>query len=296
MSWWVGVLVGEGSFRGALQMIVQPDFPDHWKTEILVARVGEKGVRALLRLWGYCQTAKCSWVPQDAMILAAICKFDGDKEALRDALLESGFLVRGRGRLKHFSVHDFALVNSALFASWRNGKKGGRPRVEENEGRETNGKVLGKKKIHNKTQRKPRGNPRVTSGITQEKTQEEPTGYDRIVIEEDPPVVPQGGTVHGDESHRVLKGSGMLGGLTYEMDLKARQFWPMDGEEVLRCAEAAARDASLWANPPEQPGLWWRKRLEKWHGDLVKKKSVPRGGSRDFVRMTREVEVEVAHV
>jgi len=272
-------------------MIIQPDFPDHWKTQLLVARLGEQAVRVLLRLWGYCQTAKCCYVPKDPVVLAAICRFGGDPEELKDALLEAKFLACKRGRLQHFMVHDFALINASLFASWSNGKSGGRPPKKHSRALASSHKGLTDNHTGTDTgvnprdtHRKPTGNPRVkTHGI--------PTGKDRIVREEVPPVVPPGDPTHGDEIHKILKGCGMLAGLTYELDLRARQTWPLPPEQVAACARAAAQEAGLWVSPPEQPALWWRKRLEKWHDETAKKTAG--SSSREFRRMSLE---EVASV
>lgn len=40
-------------------MIVQPDFPEHWKTRLLVKITGDKSAPlAVIRLWAHCQHSK----------------------------------------------------------------------------------------------------------------------------------------------------------------------------------------------------------------------------------------------
>ncbi len=115
-------------------MIIETDFPDHWKTQLLIKLTGSPAAPLLiLRFWLFCQQRK-AWrfeaMSNDA--LAAVCRWDGDAAALRAHLLTSGFLSEERdGDTVTLIAHDFETVNSKLTANWRNGPKGGRPRTHE---------------------------------------------------------------------------------------------------------------------------------------------------------------------
>ncbi len=91
----------------------------------------------VLRLWGHCQQQQTHRFPKlSAVALAAITGFKGAHEALWLALQNSGF-IELKGDV--VEVHEWDKYNASLITSWRNGKKGGRPK-------------------------KPTGNPRVTHG------------------------------------------------------------------------------------------------------------------------------------
>jgi hypothetical protein len=108
-------------------MIVQPNFPDHWKTQMLVQLLEDPaGPVYVLRLWGHCQNAK-AWrfeklTPQ---AIRAICRYPGDAKKLDDALCESGYLRRVDAVVE---VLNWEKHNAGLIASWENGKLGGRPK------------------------------------------------------------------------------------------------------------------------------------------------------------------------
>jgi hypothetical protein len=132
-------------------MIVQPDFLDHWKTEMLVQLTGDKASPLLvLRLWAHCQKQRKGTFPHmTPQVLKAVCRWEGEPEALEKALTESRFIESDGSAI---TVHEWEEVNAGLFKSWENGKKGGRP----------------------KTQKKPTGYPRET-----DKTGEDETGQER---------------------------------------------------------------------------------------------------------------------
>jgi len=114
-------------------MIVTPDFLDHWKTKRLIQLLDDpEAPCGLLRLWAHCQNRKAYRFDPDKLNpsnVKGITQSRADKNALWDALIESGFLdLHGNGSVE---VHGFYDANSTLFASWENGKKGGRPSKEK---------------------------------------------------------------------------------------------------------------------------------------------------------------------
>lgn len=109
-------------------MIVDPDFPDHWKTRVLVNCLedDEAGPLYVLRIWAHCQLRR-AWTFQNLppTALKALCRYPGHPSKLEAGLVTSGFVRRGdNGDL---IVHEWEIYNASLIASWRNGKKGGRP-------------------------------------------------------------------------------------------------------------------------------------------------------------------------
>ncbi len=160
-------------------MIIDPDMPDHWKTRMLVDLLGgdELAPLYLIRLWGHCQNRKKSEfdsLPPAAV--KAICRFPGDAEVLDNALTECGFIERDG---KELTVIGWAEHNASLVANWENGKRGGRPRKNQ---QDTDGKA---KENPEKTHGKPGNNP---CGTDREDREEKIEGR-----REDPPQTPQGG-------------------------------------------------------------------------------------------------------
>lgn len=111
-------------------MIVDPSFPDHHKTLMLIEATGDKSAAMLvIRLWGFCQLRK-RWtlegITPDA--LKAITHWVGNGLDLVNHLKAIGFLDEENGVL---TVHDWAEVNHQLVTNWDNakfGKRGGRPK------------------------------------------------------------------------------------------------------------------------------------------------------------------------
>ena len=66
-------------------MILSPDFPDHYKTKILLRLAGHAGVFSLLKLWSQCQFRKCERIEKPADIVAAIADWTGDPDQLEVA-------------------------------------------------------------------------------------------------------------------------------------------------------------------------------------------------------------------
>lgn len=106
-------------------MIVEPDFPDHWKTQLLIQLTGEPAAPMLvIRLWAHCQQRK-AWrftstdMPDEA--LAAVCRWTGEPKRLREHLTAARFLDRGEDG--EIVVHQWDEVNATLVRNWGNGAK-----------------------------------------------------------------------------------------------------------------------------------------------------------------------------
>jgi hypothetical protein len=147
-------------------MIVDPDFPDHWKTRMLVDSLdGDEAAPVyLLRLWAHCQnrrTAAFENLPQAA--LKALCRFPGHANKFESSLAASGFVRREDHTLIVIGWEEY---NASLIANWTNGKKGGRPKKEPAPN-------------PSPPLEKPMGNPSVTHG--------EPIREDKIGEDSSPP-------------------------------------------------------------------------------------------------------------
>jgi hypothetical protein len=104
-------------------MIVEPDFPDHWKTKLLVQLTDDAAApMMLIRLWCHCHARKmCRFEDLTDEALAAICQWKNKPSAWRDALIKSGFLVSEEDGTLY--VHDWDIINAKLVANWKNGKE-----------------------------------------------------------------------------------------------------------------------------------------------------------------------------
>jgi hypothetical protein len=136
-------------------MIVEPDFLNHWKTQMLIVELDDKAAPLyVIALWAHCQTRRkdtFETLPPNA--LKAICRYEGDSERLRSALVNAGFIRKERGG---FVVHGWAESNAKLLANWENGKRGGRPsktpqKEEEKPGPETHEKPTDNPQVSDKS-------------------------------------------------------------------------------------------------------------------------------------------------
>ncbi len=104
-------------------MIIETDFPDHWKIEALISSCGESALRCLLRLWAFAQIRKSDLLPKKQ--LEAIAKFQGQKGLFFSSLLELSLIEELGEDEENFQnlvrLHDYAEVNGSLFARWKNG-------------------------------------------------------------------------------------------------------------------------------------------------------------------------------
>lgn len=109
-------------------MIVDPDFPDHWKTRMLVNLLGgdEASPVYVIRLWAHCQLRR-QWTFEGLTpeALKALCRFPGHANKLDSSLSTSGFVRRTGTALEVLNWGDY---NASLIAAWNNGSKGGRPK------------------------------------------------------------------------------------------------------------------------------------------------------------------------
>lgn len=124
-------------------MIVDPDFCDHWKTRMLVGALDgdEAAPMYVLRLWAHCQNRR-QWQFDNLSpeALKALCRFSGPANKLESSLSASGFVRRDA---KILIVVGWDKYNSALIASWTNGRLGGRPKKPPDDDAETPGKPTG---------------------------------------------------------------------------------------------------------------------------------------------------------
>ena len=104
-------------------MIVQPDFADHWKTELLVRETGsEAAVRCVLRFWSHCQNRrKWRFDGMTPETLAAICKWAGDPQTFWGAMTQTFLDIEGDCVI----AHEWEAINSRLVHNWTVGPKRG---------------------------------------------------------------------------------------------------------------------------------------------------------------------------
>ena len=156
-------------------MIIETDFPDHWKTRALTAYCGDGAVLCLLRLWAHCQVRKEYVFDYTPDVLEAVAGWNGEPGQFFDGLRLYRFIDTNGGEIE---IHDFKKINPKLVANWKNGSKGGRPKTEETRPEptanpaETHSKPNGNPTA---TERKPSGNPEKKPTQNPRETQTEPT-------------------------------------------------------------------------------------------------------------------------
>lgn len=156
-------------------MIIETDFPDHWKTRALTAYCGDGAVLCLLRLWAHCQVRKEYVFDYTPDVLEAVAGWNGEPGQFFDGLRLYRFIDTNGGEIE---IHDFKKINPKLVANWKNGSKGGRPKTEETRPEptanpaETHSKPNGNPMA---TERKPSGNPEKKPTRNPRETQTEPT-------------------------------------------------------------------------------------------------------------------------
>lgn len=144
-------------------MIVSPDFPDHWKTRMLVDLLNDESAPVyLIRIWGHCQNRKTSvFANLPSAGLKALCRYNGDAEKFESAFVTAGFIRREGDNV---IIHQWDEYNSSLIANWENGKKGGRkPKANPTE---THGLPMDNPI---ETHSEPMGSPTRTDKIREEK-------------------------------------------------------------------------------------------------------------------------------
>lgn len=107
-------------------MIVSPDFPGHWKTQLLIRLTGtHEAVTCLLKFWAHCQNRKTHrFTGINPSVLAAICQWSGDANVFWEAMLTTYLEKDG----EEIIAHQWDEYNGTLVSNWKNGTKGGRPK------------------------------------------------------------------------------------------------------------------------------------------------------------------------
>lgn len=147
-------------------MIVQPNFPEHWKTRLLIQITkDESSPLCVLRLWSHCQNSRRDKFPDMTPAqLASVCHWNDRKPACHVALVRAGFVEKLSP--KGFAAHQWAEHNAQLLQKWQAGQKGGRPPTHENAN-------------ENKASEKPTDN-RPLTGTKPDKTRPDQTRPDSI--------------------------------------------------------------------------------------------------------------------
>lgn len=152
-------------------MIVDPDFLDHWRTRMVVDALGGDELAPLyvIRLWAHCQNRKSDSFAMPPAGLKALCKYQGDADALESALIAADYIVREGDQL---TVVGWSEKNASLIAAWENGNRGGRPKKPMGNPQVTHGLPMGNPAV---THGEPMENPTLTQAkpIREEKRREE---------------------------------------------------------------------------------------------------------------------------
>ncbi len=115
----------------AYDVIVDPDFCDHWKTRMLVGALegDELAPLYVIRLWAHCQNRRQSTFDNLTMeALKALCRYSGHANQLESAMVTSGFVRREDDG--SINVVGWDEYNATLIAAWKNGLRGGRPKTQ----------------------------------------------------------------------------------------------------------------------------------------------------------------------
>lgn len=159
-------------------MIIETDFPDHWKIEALISSCGESALRCLLRLWAFAQIRKSDLLPKKQ--LEAIAKFQGQKGLFFSSLLELNLIEELGEDEENFQnlvrLHDYAEVNGSLFARWKNGdEKANKAKAKRNASEDkADGKRSG-----SESQAKHKRKPSETEAKTKRGTSEDEANTER---------------------------------------------------------------------------------------------------------------------
>ena len=247
-------------------MIVEPDFPDHWKTQLLIQLTGDEAAPMhVIRLWAFCQQRKsCRFEDLSIEALAAVCRWKKAPGELQRVLISARFLEVEDGS-DALIVHEWAHVNATLVRNWINGPKGGRPR----------------------TQTKPSDNPTVTDKI--DKIREEKmdrNGEDKIVSPSSSRRRRKAGATFPEQQTQPLKGRMLsLNGIFHRQSNTGWNENEVHALEASGLGELVELDfvdavesvrAFYHADiPREKEGRYWRRTtlatlLNNWGGELDK--------------------------
>lgn len=109
-------------------MIVDTDFPTHWKTQLLCGLLDDPNAGMyVIRMWGYCISRKTDRVPlEEPKVMAVVCGwYAGAEGPFIDALKTSRFVEETEDG---WIAHELRQRNAKLFSNWENGANGGRPK------------------------------------------------------------------------------------------------------------------------------------------------------------------------
>jgi hypothetical protein len=185
-------------------MIVDPNFLDHWKVSTLRAILGrdKEAPIYILRLWAYCQSAKKSTMPYNANVVAEICKFKGNPEAILQAMVELKIIdVVDDATLR---VHEFDVYNKKLYSCRENAEKGREKANKKHSIESSNGNSI-ESSIESSNEH-PVGSP-IERGLDR-------IGLDRIGI--NTPKPPEGAPEWEVSFFDALKNSGKFPALTFD--------------------------------------------------------------------------------
>ena len=110
-------------------MRLDPGFLNHWKTELLIDRLGADGVLAVLRLWGNAQIRR-QWkgLQMTPKRLAMETKWKGDENHLFSTLTDTDAPWLDLAEDGTYSIHGFETHQKQVIHLWEAGPKGGRPK------------------------------------------------------------------------------------------------------------------------------------------------------------------------
>ena len=110
-------------------MRLDPGFLNHWKTELLIDKLGADGVLAVLRLWGNAQIRR-QWkgLQITPKRLAMETKWKGDENHLFSVLTDQDAPWLDLADDGTYSIHGFETHQKQVIHLWESGAKGGRPR------------------------------------------------------------------------------------------------------------------------------------------------------------------------
>lgn len=181
-------------------MIVDPDFFDHWKTQMLVdLSKDDASPLWVLRIWSHAQqrrTGTFETLPPLAIKAITRANSRHRAEQIADWLEAAGFICRNGQQVV---IHEWEEYNRGLFANWENGKLGGRPpnpkpKPKPNP-RQIGDRIGDQNENPSETHGLPMGNPSETHGkpmANPSGTHQEPIRIEKNRIEEkrgnpDPP-------------------------------------------------------------------------------------------------------------
>jgi hypothetical protein len=72
------------------------DFPDHWKTRLVIGALGYSAVGGILRLWAHCEARRDDTFEMTPEVLKAVTQIDAKPAEIERALIDARFIERRR--------------------------------------------------------------------------------------------------------------------------------------------------------------------------------------------------------